>query len=215
MYSTAEIAALRGATVAALGRLPTKAAGAALGVNHSYAPGASQGARNGRPDPANPYRVAQVMGASRHCTARLAAGCPRMTVLLGRGRSMTSTRWMGPWRRTCGARGSATLCASCLGRISTLIRSPPSRSRQSSAGRVAAVRHPPPRDSVGLGARHGKPLPLTVTSAADNFHQDVCDYGGGGDTNGAATTYRYGGLTNFGNLCVISLTPGGPSHQPH
>jgi ectoine hydroxylase-related dioxygenase (phytanoyl-CoA dioxygenase family) len=35
-------------------------------------------------------------------------------------------------------------------------------------------------------------------------HQDIADYGGSGDTDGATTEYTYHGMTNFANLCAIT-----------
>eukprot|EP01046_Picozoa_sp_COSAG06_P037741 COSAG06_NODE_4290_length_4394_cov_4.272643_1_plen_432_part_00 len=56
-----------------------------------------------------------------------------------------------------------------------------------------------------------KPPKFEWAGGGYNFHQDVCDYGGGGDTNGQSTNFRYGGLANFGNLCCITyLCDSGP-----
>lgn len=43
-----------------------------------------------------------------------------------------------------------------------------------------------------------KPPKFQWNGGGYNFHQDVCDYGGGGDTDGHSSNYRYGGMTNFG-----------------
>ena len=57
-----------------------------------------------------------------------------------------------------------------------------------------------------------------IIAVRSSFRQDVCDYGGGGDTDGARTTFRYGGMTNFGNLCCITYLdhagPGAPVAAP-
>jgi ectoine hydroxylase-related dioxygenase (phytanoyl-CoA dioxygenase family) len=46
-----------------------------------------------------------------------------------------------------------------------------------------------------------------------SWHQDIADYGGSGDTDGAGTDFTYHGMTNFGNVCAITyLSDCAPDH---
>ena len=180
VYAAANVEKLRKHTARALAKLSSPEAGVAAGVNFSYAAGPSQGARLGEGDAINPHCVAQVddfykMDSEIEAHMR----CPKMTNALT---ELLVTDLMlhclyplvtaHSISLQCTAAKHLFLCTheSCN---SDCRRAYP-QGADIDAYQVTTITKSPGFEWQGGGY---------------NFHQDVADYGGGGDCNGESSTY--------------------------